>query len=181
MLTLLSSFLATAAGPRVDDPVAIILIGGGLLILVYLLFLRPKAKGAKRRKDPLSTPASQRQSLAAQRSTEREMQSLVLELESLARKMGGQMDTKARKLEALIEQSDERIAHLERLMSQAKAADLADAVVEGRSGRAESGLAALGRHNDIYALADAGKSPAAIAQELNRPAGEIELILALRE
>ena len=171
----------TAAASPMQDPVAIVLIGGGLLVLIYLFFLRPKAKGAKRRSDPLATPASQRQSLAAQRSAEREMQSLVLELEGLARKMGAQMDTKARKLEALIEQSDERIARLEGLMSQAKAADLTDNVQRGHSGPAESGLAAIGRHNDIYALADAGKSPADIAKELGRPAGEIELILALRE
>ncbi len=36
------------------------------------------------------------------------------------------------------------------------------------------------RHGRIYALSDSGYSPRAIAQELGRPVGEVELILALR-
>jgi hypothetical protein len=36
------------------------------------------------------------------------------------------------------------------------------------------------RHALVYALADQGRSFKDIAQELNRPSGEIELILALR-
>jgi DNA-binding NarL/FixJ family response regulator len=36
------------------------------------------------------------------------------------------------------------------------------------------------RHALVYALADQGRSCKDIAQELNRPSGEIELILALR-
>ncbi len=36
------------------------------------------------------------------------------------------------------------------------------------------------RHADIYRLADGGRSARQIAQELNRPYGEVELILHLR-
>ena len=36
------------------------------------------------------------------------------------------------------------------------------------------------RHAEVYALADEGRSPAEIAARLDRPNGEIELILALR-
>jgi DNA-binding NarL/FixJ family response regulator len=36
------------------------------------------------------------------------------------------------------------------------------------------------RHVEVYRLADQGQSPHQIAQRLNRPSGEIELILALR-
>ena len=36
------------------------------------------------------------------------------------------------------------------------------------------------RHGEIYALADQGRSSKEIARQLNRPNGEVELILALR-
>jgi DNA-binding NarL/FixJ family response regulator len=36
------------------------------------------------------------------------------------------------------------------------------------------------QHEAVYALADQGKATAEIARQLNRPNGEIELILALR-
>lgn len=36
------------------------------------------------------------------------------------------------------------------------------------------------RHAQVYALADQGRSSNEIAQQLHRPSGEIELILALR-
>lgn len=36
------------------------------------------------------------------------------------------------------------------------------------------------RHAEVYALADQGRSPGEIARRLNRPNGEVELILALR-
>ena len=36
------------------------------------------------------------------------------------------------------------------------------------------------RHQEIYTLADQGRNSREIAQQLNRPTGEIDLILALR-
>ena len=52
----------------------------------------------------------------------------------------------------------------------------------GDSQRADSGRRAIDpRHAEVYVLADQGHSPHAIAQRLERPYGEIELILALRD
>ena len=165
-------FLANAttsvpALPGAQDPVALALIGVGVVGLLYLFFLRPRAKKAHRAPAPKADPA-------AERSAERRMQSLVLELEELARTMGGQLDTKSAKLERLIADADERIERLEAARSRAVP------VVDAGPRASESGLAALDRHADIYALADAGKRPAEIAAKVNRPAGEVELILALR-
>lgn len=177
----LSQSLLTTAVPLKTDPAMIVLACIGALGLVYFMFLRPKAKNAGRRGDPLKAQPSQRQSLSAERASERAMQSLVLELEQLARKMGAQLDTKAAKLDALIREADEKATMLKGAITQAKAAGISDAVVRGKSGHADSGLAALGRHNDIYSLSDNGSSPDEIARKLNRPSGEVELILALRD
>lgn len=180
--------------PALQDPVTVIAIGMGGFVLVYLMFLRPRAKNARRR-DPLATPPSVRQSLASERATERAMQSLVIELEKMSRQIGAQLDTKAAKLEVLIGQADERIAQLNRLgrrdenlgfanISAVRASELAtrltDGLIAGRIGAEASGLAALAKHREIYDLADNGQDVAAIAGKLHRPKGEVELILALR-
>ena len=164
-----------------DDPLAWALLALGAFGVFYMAFLRPRMQKAARRRDPMATRPDQRRSLAGERSAERQMQSLVIELEALARRMGGELDTKAAKLETLIGQADERIARLTAGgATAAAAAKLADGVRAGKSGPAESGLAGLGHHRDLYALADAGQTPAQIAAKVNRPAGEVELILALR-
>ena len=94
----------------------------------------------------------------------------MIELEQMSRKIGGQLDTKAAKLEVLIRQADERIARLERLARSSDgeipassavrasqlAARLSDQLVAGRLGAEASGLAALAKHKEIYDLADGG-------------------------
>jgi len=58
----------------------------------------------------------------------------------------------------------------------------AGATLEARKPADESGSAgnADNRHAEIYRLADGGRTARQIAQELNRPDGEVELILHLR-
>ena len=183
--------------PGLDDPVAAIAVGVGAIMLIYLFLLRPKARQARRRPDPLNVPASRRQSLAGEREAERAMQSIVLQLEQMSRQIGAQVDTKAAKLEALIAEADEKIQALGRAVSDAptaptpdrdRAAGLAAMLSEQiRSSRPaganenETGLAGLARHGDIYRLADEGLDASAIAGRLRRPRGEVELILALRK
>jgi hypothetical protein len=129
-----------------------------------------------RKKDPLSKPPAFA-SLAQQRSVERQMQNVLVELSDMARQITAQLDTRAAKLESLIREADEKIAAM-------------------KSSQAPPGLAPPGfptvvdspeppppsdpRHAQVYALADQGRSSMEIAQQLNRPSGEIELILALR-
>jgi len=181
---------AATPTPGVESPAGIIAITIGVLTLVWLVLLKPAKDRRKKRRDPLKRPAtsSPQRSLAAERSTERQMQSLVLELEQLSRTMAGQLDAKAAKLEALIAQANDAADRLESASRPAGpeappnrlAGELAEAVRNGKSGPAESGLAGLSAHRDIYALADAGEPLAKIAQKTKRPAGEVELILALR-
>lgn len=183
----LATATATTAGgiqqAAEQNPAAMVLLGLGILGVIYYSFLRPKARGTKRRRDPLATPPSRAQSLASERAAERQMQSVVLELEALSRKMGGELDTKAAKLRALVDQAEAAAARLEAAVgktAQAKAGDLADALAKATDAKVESGLAGLGHHRDIYAMADAGKDVHEISRRTARPTGEVELILALR-
>lgn len=133
----------------------------------------------RRRKDPL---ARQPSSLAGQRAVEREMSNLLVELSEMARQVSAQLDTRAAKLELLIKEADEKIASLKSAGADAGFASAggARAALEAMTlKRAEPEVDP--RHAEIYALADQGRSSREIAQQLRRPDGEVELILALRE
>jgi DNA-binding NarL/FixJ family response regulator len=125
----------------------------------------------KKKKDPLAHPTNL--SLAGQRAVEKQMTELLVELEQMARQMTAQLETRAVKLELLIKEADEKIATLRQVQGS-----------NPRPARIDSipGLPAAPdtRHAQVYELADQGRSARQIAQQLNRPQGEIELIIALR-
>lgn len=150
------------------------------LTVIYAI-MRP----FKKRKDPLARPAGGALSLAGQREVERQMTELLVELEQMARQMTAQLDTRATKLELLIKEADDKIA-LFRALAQGA---VSPAEGHGSTGPARTlpsdvapGLAPSidSRHLQVYELADAGLTARQIAQQLGRPHGEIELILAIR-
>ena len=179
------------------------MIAGGALLLGYLV-LRPMLGGRggvlgsrTGGRDPLARSPGQLD-LARQRATERQLESLLVELESMSRAISGQLDTRAARLEALIAEADAKVAELRGAVDSARGEGgdgrrpvPADPFGPARRppveppGREESNLAPPSPRVDpttaeIYALSDGGQPSAAIAQKLNRPSGEIELILALR-
>jgi hypothetical protein len=139
------------------------------------------------KKDPLARPPDAN-SLAQQRSVERQMQNLLIELSEMARQVTAGLDTRAAKLDLLIREADEKIASLSAL--NARAAPGASSQFPSASPPAAPPAPAPPpppiayepdpRHVEVYTLADQGQSPSQIAAQLNRPNGEIELILALR-
>ncbi len=134
------------------------------LTIIYIV-IRPII----RKKDPLKR-SSAFTSLAQQRSVERQMQNVLVELSDMARQISSQLDTRAAKLEALIKDADEKISQLKSASLQTPVPVPPPAIE----------LPPDPRHADVYALADQGRAPPDIARQLNRPSGEIELILALR-
>lgn len=88
------------------------------------------------------------------------------------------------------EQLDSRLAHLERLLARIDAVErsVGGGAVGTSSG--PSGLASPGAHvpaapidplsREVFALADAGKTPMQIAQATGEHVGKVELMLALR-
>jgi hypothetical protein len=167
-----------------NDAKAYVAIAVGVLGLAYL-WLRQSRK----RKDPLEkAPFS---SLSQQRAVERQMQSLLVEMAEMVRQMTAAIDTRAARLNLLIEEADRRIAELQRLgVTGPTRPDAANAATPRLAGSADppadlAGIEALSdgpdpRHADIYALAADGLPAHEIARRLSRPRGEVELILALR-
>ena len=222
------------------------MIAGGALLLGYLV-LRPMLGGrggllgglSGGRRDPLARPPGQLDPHRL-RSTERQLESLLVELEQMSRAISGQLDTRSARLEAQLAEANATIAALDAKLAEARAAPGVGRLDgrDGRDGRGGRGAAddsidfrpmrlATRRPSDyadpaddplpggpfalrpfdarpveppgreesnllpapprvdpsteaIYARADAGESPAAIAHDLGRPSGEVELILALR-
>jgi heme exporter protein D len=153
-----------------DNRTQWVIYGMAALAIVYLV-VRPLLK----RKDPLESAASL--SPARQRSVEREMQNLLVELSEMARQITAQLDTRSAKLEALLQEADQKLAELRKLSSESAAPP-----ASSQAAAAATPSPALDpRHVEIYRLSDQGRSAQEIAQHLNRPRGEIELILHLRQ
>ena len=165
-----------------DGRTSYAIYGVAALSLMYIV-LRPMLRRRQPR-DPLAkTPAQS--SLARQRAVDRQMETLLVELSEMAQQITAQIDTRSAKLEALIREADEKLVALRGgIASQPVEAstqnnhdsDRADAHAHD----AQDEDPPDPRHAEIYALADQGRRPQEIAAQLNRPDGEVELILALR-
>ena len=161
-------FLPIAQGlPPLADPLVLLAIGVGVLSILCVLIRQ------RRGREP-AAPAPMPQEPG------RQIHALLQELDEASRQMSIDIDAKAARLEAIIAEADARSAALTALLARAKAQNMAQKLIAGAAEHGESGLGALARHREIYELADSGQNPAAIAQKLGRPSGEVELILALR-
>src|SRR5687767_11811983 len=96
-----------------NDPMQWVIYAMGFLVIIYLI-LRPLAK----KKDPLE--GVPKFSLSKQRTVEREMSNILVELSNMARQVTAQIDTRAAKLEVLMQDADQRIAELKRLENALK-------------------------------------------------------------
>jgi hypothetical protein len=175
-----------------DESTQWVVLAAGVVATLYVIM---RSKSRSKRVDPLA-----RQSagigLSQQRQVERDMNQLMVEMLETARQMTAQLDTRAAKLETLIRQADERLAALKSTAANGSTGRAAHDAQPGESAPgtpspipAPAPEAAADpvdetppdpRHAEIYALADQGHSPREIARSLDRPNGEVELILALR-
>jgi len=132
----------------------------------------------RKKKDPLTSPKSA--SLAGQREIEKQMTDLIVDLEKMARQMTAQLDTRAARLEALIQEADARIATLRNMEGSSPPTPRLRLAPPVEPATPPSEEMPDPRHVEIYDLAQNGHSAHQIAHRLGRPYGEIELILALR-
>jgi hypothetical protein len=167
-----------------------VILGLAAMTVIYLT-IRPFKK-----RDPLIDKPF-RMSLAQQKSLERDMQSLLVELHEMARRMNAQIETRATRLELLIQEADEKIARLSRFADEksggsSTASETPDPISKlnpTTTDRPQDRPAPDGPSTtpikpdpfrDIYRLADQGLEVRQIATRVAKPSGEVELILALR-
>ena len=185
-----------ATNPQFNEQ-TIWLLGGFVGLLVLYIVMKPR----QRKNSMGGVPSFP---LGKQREVEQQMSNLLVELSTMARQITAQLDTRAAKLELLIKEADEKLLELRDASRQAgtmttdnhalaalreiDAKELAE-LSDTRPPIEYPALAVASlpapstadvRYADVYSLANEGRSAAEIARLLSRPAGEIELILALR-
>lgn len=142
----------------------------GLLLIAYAwrrnVLARTKSPAAR----PASTPAAQPPAALAS-----DMAELTEELLSRLDAKASQVEALTNRLESLLAEAERRVADLQ----QPRATPEADRLPRGRT--LDPDLAeGDSSHREVYALADQGLRPVDIARQLERPTGQIELILNLR-
>ena len=101
--------------------------------------------------------------------TTRNVEEVMLELDQLSRQIHGRLDTKFAKLETAIRDADQRIARL----GQSPGTPAGEPPTAAPAAREK-------RRRQVYEMADAGNDAMAIADALQLPLGEVELILNVR-
>ncbi len=177
------------------------LIGILMIVTALMMMLRNK----RRRRAQSLTPMEQVERYQQERGMRQDLESLMVEIEQLARRFSSQLDAKSVQLEKLLREADEKIAQLQQTTAatqtktppQTQSPSLpgagkepgvlppevkhasphkAHADAQARSGAGEDELA-----RQVYRLADEGLTSDQIARRLNEHVGKVELILALRQ
>lgn len=160
---------------------------GAVMVVMYLTF-RPK------KRDPLASQPF-RTSLAQQKSLERDMQNVIVELSEMTRQMTSQLETRAAKLEQLMTDADAKLAELRSATENARPTSVdhpaeftaiaSDVITPAQTSTNRPAMRLVTEHTEdrwaeVYRLGDEGLTLPEIARRLARPNGEVELILALR-
>ena len=194
MRTIIANLLADASDvpPDTDssEMTPYILLAGGFLIIIVVMLRNLRRRVAKSREHDRLSVAERVALTKPARDTHSQISELMAELAGLSRQINAQLDTRLARLEILLAQADQAIAGLsgepsppppekpqcpsslaENTTSQHPAA--------GPPTEKPANLTALER--DILDMAQRGMTVTQISQELGRPSGEIQLILALKQ
>jgi hypothetical protein len=144
--------------------------------IVALILLMSPLRRRRQQQQQLRMSARPAPGPSADRHPElrRDVDTLLVELEELSRRISADIDMRFAKLESAIHDADRRIAALSRLARQSEQPDRGPVPETARS-------AADQRHAAVYELADSGLASVEIARELGKTPGEVELILNLRK
>jgi hypothetical protein len=116
---------------------------------------------------------------AAHRLLQQSLTELLLQLEEMSREINGQIDTRLRAMNLLIQEADQKIRELQRLQGDGGAAVTAALRIPAPRPEPRPEFASE-RYARVYALAEKGLTVVEIAREMKLMTGEVELILALR-
>lgn len=182
-----------------------VLLAFGVAILIWVML---RLQWRRQRCAPEESPVYEMRETIQDRQAEGERAAEVAEI---VRDLAARLETRAARLEALLDQADERIERLEaRLAASTTARQLPDAdrapATNGQRPppknqpaeddadtdgwqepdpqphrRPHASSDADPLHQDVYELADNGHTPLDIARRLEQQVGTIELILALRQ
>lgn len=160
-------------------------VGALCLVMVTIALLRWSQQRAATTRD---LTREERARLREQRELQQGLEDLLTQLEEVNQRINAQLDSRFKRLEALIREADQRIGPAAQVgEARPKAAVHAGPTVASTSAgpapaTGGSGAPPLAQQRQrICELADSGTPPLAIADMLRIPVGEVELILNLRK
>lgn len=168
--------LAASGGGMSSSQIALIVVIVGVS-LIMLISTRRRLM-VRNSNSPRAYVREQIAQIKEERKVSQEVTTVLQELENLARQINAQMDCRTAKLDSLIRAADERIDRLTRLAEtagQPAASSAANVLTSAAPSPRQATLRRL-----VGELSDAGYSTLEIANRVGLPAGEVELILALR-
>ncbi len=142
---------------------------------IGLWTVRRGRRDARQRGDPARRMLEQ---VREEREVRNSMDTLMIGLEEFTRRLNAQLDTKSAKLECLIRDADQRINKLRSLASGGAVAEPGQQAADEDTSFT---VPDTEQFQQVRSLADDGRSPIQIAQALDMPLGEVELLLNLRQ
>lgn len=160
-------------------------------VILIIVGLRIGMVKRRRRVTDSLTARERLEQMNQKRAVHGDLERLMVEIDELARHLGSQLDAKTIAVEKAVQEADQRIELLRRLLEQSSPSVTAERSVAGddsqgspavENGSLGSGVTpqqqALAQR--VYDLADRGVEPIEIARQLGEGVGKVELILALR-
>ena len=168
-----------AANAANDSPLGHYLLVLGLLLVTVSLMMRLRRRHQKRSMEP--TPHESLERMRQMRGMRGDLEDLMVEIEQLAKRFGGQLDAKTLQLEQLLVEADAKIERLRTVQSQISDRRVTSThAASPRTDSAPSDIPDDPLARSVYELVDEGNDSAEIARALNEHVGKVELILALR-
>jgi len=193
-------------GQALRDTLELVIPALGLtLVCLSIIMLFRKRRLRQKQQGPSVTPREQLERLTQQHAVRGDLESLMVEIEQLSRRLAAQLDNKSAKLEHLLREAEQRIEQLQQLQQQrddpyafhdapearktkaAESQQASDNLWQEKPSNAAKGEQASPQDpadelaRQVCALADQGHGPVEIASKLGEHIGKIELILALRK
>ena len=150
----------------------------GILFIIMAMFSLGRArKGKEAGRDSARDHVDRAREKQGVRN---ELEALMVDINRMARDLGGQLDAKIIRIEKANQEADERIAQLQALRDELNDPYAMKNTPGQRVTPQAEPEVVDPLTKQIYALADQGRGPQDIAQQLDEHIGKIELILALR-
>lgn len=148
-----------------------ILLASAVVLLIVVVLGKSRRTAIAKSREVLPTPEERLADLRERAAGDAGIERRVAEAADQIRELTAVLDTRIETLDVLVQQADDRIAQLTATDHHSGSHAPTPAVAEASTDSQKQA---------IYSLADAGHTPAEIAQRLGQHAGKVELILALR-
>ena len=155
-----------------DSPVLPgLLVFVGVLVLTFTIMNMTRKRQGRMRSVEAELPSERLAHLRAAADADAGIEGRAARAADMVREATAKLETRAARLEVLLEHADQRIAGLERALDGSDTPSSAPATTDSHADPIKA---------RVFSLADDGLSAIEIAQQTDQHVGEVELILALR-